>query len=181
MSFDMLEGVDFQAADYGEEVARILDLDGGGTRPMTLVRGACTVREPWRAGDLFPDARAPEAALAGLCLYFSRWDEAHETADSAQSPEGCYWHAIVHRMEPDPGNSAYWFRRTGRHAIFPKLRAEAARLGYDAGREWDPFGFVEYCESARKRPQSEEESLAMRVQLIEWQLLFDYCARGRSR
>ena len=84
-------------------------------------------------------------------------------------------------MEPDPGNSAYWFRRTGRHAIFPKLRAEAAALGYDAGREWDPFRFIEYCESARKRPQSEEESLAVRVQLIEWQLLFDYCARGRGR
>ncbi len=148
---------------------------------MTLVRGACAVQESWRAGDLFAEARTPEAALAGLYLYFSRWDEAHETADSAQGPEGCYWHAIVHRMEPDPGNSAYWFRQTGRHAIFPKLREEAAGLGYDAGREWDPFGFVEYCESARKRPQSAEESLAMRVQLVEWQLLFDYCAQRRGR
>jgi hypothetical protein len=83
-------------------------------------------------------------------------------------------------MEPDPGNAAYWFRRTGRHAVFPKLCAEAAGAGYGAGREWDPFGFIEYCESARKRPQSEEEALAMRVQLIEWQLLFDYCARGRG-
>jgi hypothetical protein len=177
----MLEGVDFRPADYGEEVARILALDGGGARPMTLGRGACTSRDTWRADDLFPGARSPEAALAGLYLYFSRWDEAHETADSVQAPEGFYWHAITHRMEPDPGNAAYWFRRTGRHAVFAKLRAVAAGMGYDAGREWDPFGFIEYCESARKRPQSEEEALAIRVQLIEWQLLFDYCARGQGR
>jgi hypothetical protein len=180
MSFDMLKGVDFHAADYGEEVARILELDGGGKRPMTLVREAHAARERWRAEDLFPDARSPMAALAGLYVYFSRWDEAHETADSAQNPEGCYWHAIVHRQEPDPGNAAYWFRQTGRHAVFPKLREEAARLGYNAGLEWDPFGFIKYCESARKRPESEAGALAMRVQLIEWQLLFDYCARGRS-
>jgi hypothetical protein len=121
------------------------------------------------------------AALAGLYLYFSRWDEAHETADAVQNPEGYYWHAIVHRLEPDPGNSAYWYRQTGRHAVFSQLRDEAAALGYDAGREWDPFRFIEYCESARKRPESDEEALAMRIQLIEWQLLFDYCARGSGR
>lgn len=148
---------------------------------MNLVRGTSAVRDAWRAEDLFPGARSPEAALAGLYQYFSRWDEAHETADSVQTPEGCYWHAIVHRLEPDPGNSAHWFRQTGRHAIFPRLREEAAGLGYDVGREWDPVGFIHYCESARKRPQSEEETLAKNVQLTEWQLLFDYCARGRRR
>ena len=58
---------------------------------------------------------------------------------------------------------------------------ETAGLGYAAEREWDPFGSIEYCESAGKRPQSEEATLAMRVQLIEWQLLFDHCARGRDR
>ena len=148
---------------------------------MTLTRGACTVREQWRADDLFADARSPQAALAGLCLYFSRWDEAHEAADSAHEPDGYYWHAIVHRQEPDPSNSAYWFRQTGRHPVFVKLREDAVELGYDAVREWDPFRFIDYCESARKRPQSEEEALAMRVQLVEWQLLFDYCARRRGR
>jgi hypothetical protein len=36
--FRYVRGGGFQPADYGEEVARILELDGGGKRPMTLVR-----------------------------------------------------------------------------------------------------------------------------------------------
>lgn len=147
---------------------------------MTLVRGTPVVREAWRARDLFPEALSPDAALAGLYLYFSRWDEAHEAADGVQNTDGFYWHAIVHRQEPDAWNSGYWFRQTGRHAVFSRLCQEAAASGYDAGREWNPFAFIESCESARKRPHSDEETLAMRVQLIEWQLLFDHCARGRN-
>jgi hypothetical protein len=177
----MLEKVDFRAADYGAEVTRILELDGGGKRPMTLVRSAPVFRDPWRLADLFPGASSPEAALAGLYLYFSRWDEAHETADSVHHPNGYYWHAIVHRQEPDAWNSGYWFRQTGRHPVFVALQKEAAALGYDAGPEWDPFVFIDYCESAGKRAGSNEEALAMQVQLVEWQLLFDHCARGSVR
>jgi hypothetical protein len=45
------------------------------------------------------------------------------------------------------------------------------------GSTWDPFAFIEYCETARNRPGSREERIAMEIQLAEWQLLFDYCAR----
>ena len=67
------------------------------------------------AGDLFPTSRAPEAALAGLYFYFSCWDDAHRVAQDISTAEGSYWHAIVHRQEPDDWNSAYWFRQVGRH------------------------------------------------------------------
>jgi len=80
----------------------------------------------------------------------------------------------------DPGNSAYWFRRAGAHPIFPKLGAEAADRGYRPGLAWDPLAFIQFCESARKRPGSKEEQLAREVQLLEWQLLFDHCARGSA-
>ena len=54
--------------------------------------------------------------MSGMFLYFSCLDEAHRIAQDISAPEGSYWHAIMHRQEPDPGNSAYWFRSVGRHA-----------------------------------------------------------------
>jgi hypothetical protein len=171
------------AADYGTEVERILDLDGGGNRPMPLAPCGASSREArtelsrLTASQLFPHARAAEAAMGGLFLYFSCLDEAHKIAQDITSAEGSYWHAIMHRQEPDPGNSAYWFRSVGSHAIFPALREEAAAAGFNPGPAWDPFRFIDYFEAARRRPGSEEERIAMQVQLSEWQLLFDYCAR----
>ena len=121
-----------------------------------------------------------ESVRAGLYLYCSCWDEAHATADAVEDPDGYFWHAIVHRQEPDPGNSAYWFRKTGDHPIFPKLAEEAAVCGYQTGRideTWDPFRFIEFCDSGAATG-SARENLAMKVQLAEWQLLFDHCMRG---
>jgi hypothetical protein len=115
-----------------------------------------------------------------LYLYCGCWDAGHTSADSVENPNGYFWHAIAHRQEPDPGNSAYWFRKTGKHPIFPRLAAEAANSGYRHSSEWDPFAFIEYCEAARRRLGSPDEHVALAVQLREWQLLFDYCARGQN-
>jgi len=65
----------------------------------------------------------------------------------------------------------------GAHPIFAQLREEAARLGVDFGPRWDPFAFIDLCEKARRKPGSSDEAAALAVQLAEWQLLFDYCAR----
>jgi len=162
----------FDPASYGEEVARILGLGGAGERLMPLTQTACTSAEARR---LIQESKLRPAMRAGLMLYFSCWNEAHEIAQDIESAEGSYWHAIVHRQEPDAGNSGYWFRRVGAHPIFPALRERAAEIGVDFGPRWDPLAFVEYC--GRARPGSEEERLAMEVQRAEWQLLFDHCAR----
>lgn len=155
------------------EVARILESAGGGKRLMPLVRAA----------SASPDACAAVKRLAvsgsvkaGLYVYLGCWEEAHTTADAVENPDGYFWHAIVHRQEPDPANSAYWFRKTGAHPVFPKLAEEATACGYSASRIWDPFRFIEFCEAAQAL--STEEQLAMRVQLAERQLLFDHCVRG---
>jgi len=129
------------------------------------------------AGELFPRARAPEAALAGLYLYFDCWTEAHQTAQEIATPEGSYWHAIVHRQEPDAWNSGYWFRQAGRHSIFSALRDAAAGIGIAAGTRWNPQAFIEICERARANRGSDLERQACEVQRAEWQLLFDFCAR----
>jgi hypothetical protein len=101
-------------------------------------------------------------------------------AQDLETKEGSYWHAIVHRQEPDPGNSGYWFRQVGKHPIFPALRARAAEIGVEFDDLWNPVAFIDYCEAARKRPGSEEERKALEVQRAEWQLLFDWCARAAS-
>jgi hypothetical protein len=176
----MLDTVEFHAERYGTDIAAILERAGSGVSPLPLVR----TESAW------PELREAISALAtnesvrsGLYLYCGCWDEAHSGADSVDRPDGYFWHGIVHRQEPDPVNAAYWFRKTGVHPVFARLGVEAADSGYKiepaaSGRAWDPFAFIEYCESARRRPGSNEEQVAMKVQLIEWQLLFDYCARG---
>jgi hypothetical protein len=37
--------------------------------------------------------------------------------------------------------------------------------------------FIAQCELARQQPNSELETHTRSAQLIEWQILFDYCAR----
>jgi hypothetical protein len=176
----------FDPQIYGAEVAAILALDGSGARLMPLAEGRCSsrpAREALKAttgGELFPQSRAPECALAGLYLYFSCMDEAHEIAQSVDTAEGSFWHAILHRQEPDAENSSYWFRRVGVHPIFPALRVAAAEIGVDFGPHWDPFAFIDYCEKARLAAGSEAERRALEVQRAEWQLLFDWCAAKKS-
>lgn len=172
----------FDPTAYGPDVAAILAIDGDGERPMALAQPTCSsgralaALKGTAAHHLFPAARAPEAAMAGLYLYFGCWQEAHETAQDIRTAEGSYWHAIVHRQEPDAWNSDYWFRQVGRHAIFPALRDAAAAAGVDFGPEWRTGAFIQLCEKARSEPGSQIERQALTVQQIEWQLLFDYCA-----
>jgi len=178
---------------YGREVADILSLAENGERLMPLAEGTCCSEEALRrirsarAEDLFPSACAPRAALSGIYLYFSCREEAHEVAQSDPSADGSYWHAIVHRQEPDAGNSSYWFHRVGAHPIFPKLLEQARiiagnhpRAGMSFSTSWDPLAFIGVCEQARRQPGSERERAALEIQRAEWQLLFDYCARGSA-
>jgi len=166
----------FDPHAYGTEIAGILALDGSCERLMPLAGGTCSSEEARR---LLQASRLPPVVLAGLYLYFSCWDEAHRVAQDLDTPEGSYWHALVHRQEPDAGNSGYWFGQVGRHPIFPALRVRAAEIGIEFGKSWDPRAFLSYCEAARRLPGSPEERIALEVQRAEWQLLFDWCARVR--
>ena len=120
--------------------------------------------------------------MAGLWLYFSCFEEAHKLADSCPTKDGEFWHAILHRQEPDYGNSAYWFRRVASHPVFPALGREAHAITqripgaeYRVGR-WDPYSFIAFCERAVNQPGSAQEQAACEIQRVEWQLLFDHCA-----
>lgn len=134
------------------------------------------------ASKLFPNARHPEAALAGLLLRLGHWDTAHDIAQDISTAEGSYWHGIVHRIEPDSGNSGYWFRRVGTHPVFAELLQHAADILKNGGAPhwrlksaWDPFLFIGWCDEARQKG-GDAEAAAAAIQMAEWQLLFDYCA-----
>src|ERR1700683_4079221 len=185
--------MDFDPTKYGPEVARILAMDQNGQRCAPLVCGPCTTPEArqtlsaHKPADLFPGVPEPAAPMAGLWLYFSCFEEAHRLIDDPKTSEGEFWHAILHRQEPDSGNAAYWFRRVGTHSVFKSLffavdevtdrypEAEFRSCG-----KVDPFSFIMFCERARQQPDSPSEHAAIEIQRAEWQLLFDYCARSRA-
>ena len=117
------------------------------------------------------DADMARCCLAGLWLHHDFLDEAHGISQQIDTPSGSYWHGILHRREPDYGNAKYWFRRVGAHPVVTRLSAEAPALGYQYGT---PSQFVDFCASVCGTDSPDEE-VARRVQLLEWQLLFDWC------
>jgi hypothetical protein len=131
-------------------------------------------------GAAFPvgaDRELCDACRAGLWLAFDFLDEAHTISQDLPGVEGSYWHALMHRREPDHGNAAYWLRRVGRHPIFDELARAAAELGYRGrGASWDAFEFNDRCEEYRGQGGEMEEMLR-RVQQAEWELLFAWCYR----
>ncbi len=174
---------------FSEPLASIIARYASEMLPLTR-SGDCdrTQAESLRkagATALFRNARHPEAALSGLMLLMGCWEASHQVAQEMEDREAAYWHAILHRMEPDAGNSAYWFRRTGEHPIFPDLHRvtseileRRSEIGWRLKPKWDPLQFIEWCEEARKKPHSEKERIAREIQQAEWELLFEWCALG---
>jgi hypothetical protein len=120
-------------------------------------------------------------------MRFDFLEQGHTISQSVATPEGSYWHAIVHRREPDFDNAKYWFRRVGEHAIFAPLCEAARHLAGEQKTEpvadfllrqsaWDPFEFVDLCEVALDGCPP-IHTLCKRIQQREWELLFDYCYR----
>jgi len=171
-------------ASFSSEVGRLLSI---APHRLPLAKaslqpnfGACGVQSQDSAA-LFPNARHGRAAWAGLLLRVGCWAESHAVAQDINTAEGSYWHGIIHRMEPDSSNAAYWFRRVGQHAIFPELSSRAVEILKDTGpthwrpkTAWDPFLFIDWCDEAREKGHAAEE-VAIEIQMAEWQLLFEWC------
>ncbi len=117
------------------------------------------------------------ACLSGLWLLHNYLDESHTISQDDPSITGSFLHGIMHRREPDASNSAYWFRKVGRHPIFDALRHAVAQEGLGPDAPWDPFAFIDRCEQARDS-NAPEEQRCIKIQQIEWSLLFEYCHRA---
>ncbi len=151
-------------------------------------------------GELIVTTASPvdEVALrAGLLQIHDFLDESHEHAQSIEGEgrhrNGDYWHAIMHRREPDYGNAKYWYARVGQHPVFPqlaewtrsaltKLMSKAnttewqQRLGTSS--KWNAKAFVDICEEcADLEDRNPLIAIAGMIQSMEMQLLLEYTCR----
>ena len=167
----------FDPESYGPAIAPLLSESrlptlGPGT-PNAPVQKALAAITPEIAFPSFRDRSMAMACISALWLLHDFLHESHEISQDIDTPTGSYWHGIMHRREPDPDNAKYWFRRIGAHPVVEMLGSEAPQLGYPYQ---NPLVFVDFCERVRGSA-SDDEMLARRVQLLEWQLLFDWCYR----
>ena len=157
-----------------------------GPRVAAVAMAACGL-DP-RVGCGACALRDRDTALAGCAARWLRHDfldPSHEISQNIETPAGSDRHGILHRRELDFGNAKYWFRRVGEKIPFSVRCGQPCDLAgqVDAGAEadflsaqtkWDPPRFVDLCESAIDHP-SLVQTLCMKIQQCEWELLFDYC------
>ncbi|HLJ11546.1 MAG TPA: hypothetical protein VKU82_10165 [Planctomycetaceae bacterium] len=139
---------------------------------------------------LKPGSSVGQTALrAGLNLWHDFDDECHQLAQSIEGQGadqlGDYWHAILHRREPDYSNAKYWFRQIGQQQIFRELaafadstlgestdaRATTWRSRIRSASHWDPFAFVDLCEECGKDETTDLALAVRRIQFCEMSLL----------
>lgn len=79
--------------------------------------------------------RTGEAPAAGRPLLKAvwhglrgEWDAAHEIAQQDESADGAWVHAWLHRIEGDPPNAAYWYRRAHRPVAASDIAAEGREI-----------------------------------------------------
>jgi hypothetical protein len=145
---------------------------------------------------LKPASKTSETALrAGLFQWHDFLDESHQLSQSIEGEGedrlGDYWHAIMHRREPDYSNAKYWFRQIGRQQIYRPLQKEAdatlanlsdpeAALWRDRlqpGSKWDPFAFVDLCEECATDEMTDLACATRRIQYVEMSLLMGLTCR----
>ena len=68
------------------------------------------------------------AGAALDALEAGEWDAAHDLAAADGSPEAAWVHALLHRLEGDAGNAAYWYRRAGRRPFEGSEAEERAAI-----------------------------------------------------
>ena len=103
---------------------------------------------------------------AGLHLWNDDINRCHIIAQAHTTPEGNYWHAILHRREPDYSNSNYWYRHLGEHPIFPQL--------HNSFPDWEPSTFVDWCQEVARGGKKKPRNWLEKVQARELELLLKF-------
>ena len=130
-----------------------------------------------------------QAVRAGLLLRADLSDPSHQESQALKTPEGSYWHGIMHRREPDYSNSKYWFRQLGDHPLFRQLADDLPSecserpifTNLVSGGSWDPFYFVDLCASCEQGPRTELREQLEELQALEMDALLAYCAQAAAR
>lgn len=135
------------------------------------------------------DADEASATLAGLWLWHDGLGPAHDLAQKINNPTGSYWHAILHRREGDFSNSQYWYDRAAGHPVLAAMASRAATLlGGEPGpfaavlkNGWHPHAFVDLVEQAHRNPAALPITTLARLQMLEWETLFDHTVWAAMR
>lgn len=127
------------------------------------------------------------AVQSGLYLWNDCLDASHRVAQKIETETGSYWHAIMHRREPDYTNSKHWWRKVGEHSLFPQVRVSALQVLSEVrgtwaagarrtleGGSWKPIDFVDWCEASAAGKLAEAGPLLEQIQLEEIKLLLAY-------
>jgi hypothetical protein len=180
----------FDPITYAPAIAQLLrepwlpPLDPGRPNKIVHSRLMALTNDNAFAPYLVRDRDMAAACRAGLWLHFNYLDESHAISQELHTTTGSYWHAMMHRREPDFDNAKYWFRRVGAHPVYEPLRRTAAEWAeappaaafLRTQTDWDPFAFVDLCAAALVGRVPCEE-LCQQIQKREWELLFDWCYR----
>jgi hypothetical protein len=170
---------EFHPADYGPVLAPLVSgdrnrpLDAG--RPDPAMRSALRLASVEAAFAQAPiaDRDLAAACIAGVWLAHDFLDESHAISQNIDTPEGAFWHGIMHRREGDFANAKYWFRRVGDHEVYGEI---SAAMSADRTFTFDPYSFVDLCQRVL-RSSGDSVDHCRRVQQLEWELLFDFCYR----
>jgi len=95
----------------------------------------------------------------GLFYAVDALDAAHSIFQEDLSPEGSYWHGMLHRREGDFWNAKYWLQKAGRLGALKDFP------------EFDPIQFVTRCERAAQRSDAEDPEDLLALQRKEWEHL----------
>lgn len=127
------------------------------------------------------------AVQSGLHLWNDNLSASHGLAQTVETETGSYWHALMHRREPDYANSKYWWRRVGEHVLFPGVCGSALKVLLDTpggwsetvrrsleAEGWSPCDFVDWCEGCASGSLPEVRPLLEQIQLEEIRLLLVY-------
>ncbi len=132
------------------------------------------------------DSNRADRLRAAALLYNDHHDEAHDIVQEMTDIDGALIHGILHRREPDYWNAKYWFRRFVAHpahvalgrrlAALAKTPDEAAQArALTLPGAFDPFEFVDACESAAKLPSTDPTTIWLRrVQHAEFEELVNH-------
>jgi len=137
------------------------------------------------------DPEAGSALLAGLWVAADGFEEAHGIAQALPDQWGAWWHAILHRREPDASNALYWYRRVKappqlwqdlglRAGLALGTRAitglETLTEAIRTSGHWEPVPFVKAVEAAQaERLNADAVGKLAELQRLEWRVWFDAC------
>ncbi len=149
---------------------------------MGCREGLESISIPEAFGQSQTDGQMARCCLSGIWLLHDFLEESHTISQGISTASGSFWHGIMHRREGDFSNAKYWFRKVGDHPLFDQLAGEVRKLGEAqqqlvGERGWDPFRFIDDCQSVVGSGSAEEAS-CRQIQQLEWELLFDYCYKA---